>query len=228
MKSKLIYLMLLCAGAFVMSSCDKDTEGKTWITYYPDITLEGDATVTVDKGSTFVDPGYEATMNGEDVTDQVVVVSNVNTANSGVYTVTYSMTNSDGFSASATRTVIVLDPNNPIEGFYDTDPELSDRSGTAYGSSWQIMLIGLGNNLYSVDDLLGGYYRDGRGYGDSYAMGGTILIADDGTISLVDSYIPGWGDGADDLNGTYDAATGTITWVTEYVGYDFHVTMYKR
>lgn len=185
----------------------------------------------VDKGDTYEEPGYYAEMNGEDVTDQVVVVSDVDTSTSGVYTVTYTITNDDGFSSSTTRTVIVLDPNDAIEGYWYTDANsyrLYDGAQTVYGGSYDILIINNGDGTYYVDDLLGGWYRDRAGYGDSYAMTGNIAI-DGSTVELVDSYVSGWGDGLDWMeDGTYDADSGMLSWHVCYAGYlEFYITMYK-
>lgn len=232
MKSKLLSIILLALAAFLPAGCSDSTEGMTDITYYAVLTLEGDATVYVDKGSTYVDPGYSAEMNGEDVTDQVVVVSDVDTSTSGVYTVTYTITNDDGFSSSSTRTVVVTDPNDPVEGYWDTDANsyrwYSDAA-TVYGSSYAVLIINNGDGTYYVDDLLAGWYRDRAGYGDSYAMTGDIEI--NGTeVTLVDSYIAGWGDGLDWMeDGAYDADSGTLSWHVCYAEtLEFYITMYKR
>lgn len=234
MKSKLLYLMLLVALVPFMSSCDEDTKGVTFTTYYPVLTLEGETTLYVDKGSTFTDPGYYAELNGEDVTSQVIVTSNVNTSTSGVYTITYSITNEDGFNSSTSRSVIVTDPNDPIEGFYDTDPEESyrDYNGiTPYGDSYEVLILNNGDGTYTVDDMFGGWYAVRAGYGTSYAMEGIIAIDDDGTVELLDSYVPGWGDSVESMtDATYDESTGTFSWLVEYTDTPiyFHVTMYKR
>jgi hypothetical protein len=232
--NKYLFGTFALLGLMLLGSCDKDTEGLTRITYYAELTLEGDATMYVDKGSTFTDPGYTATMNGEDVSDQVQVNSNVNTAKSGVYTITYVIYNEDGFSSSASRQVIVLDPNDPIEGYWDTDPNsFREYNGAqvTYKGSYEILIINEGNGRYSVDDLMGGWYCQRAGYGTNYAMAGVVDIADDGTIEMEYGYVPGWGDYATDMyNGQYDAATGTIFWQVEYTEYPFifNVTMYKR
>lgn len=115
MKSKLLYLMVFALATVSLASCDDEsTAGLTRITYYPELTMEGPATVYVDKGTTFTDPGYSAILDGEDVTDQVQVNSNVNMAASGVYSISYAVTNDDGFSSTASRTVVVTDPNDQI------------------------------------------------------------------------------------------------------------------
>jgi hypothetical protein len=235
MKKSIICLVALFALALGFTSCEKESAGLTSITYFAEIVLEGDATMVVDKGSEFVDPGFTATMKGEDVTDKVEVNSNVDTSTSGVYSVVYSIVNADGFPASATRTVIVLDLSSAIEGFWACSPA-SHRTNTntgadvAYGASFEIMIIDNGDGTYFVDDLLAGWYAQRAGYGDSYAMQATISIADDGTITLESSNVPGWGDAADALSADskYDAGAKTITYTVTYAGYlDFSVELNK-
>lgn len=224
--------MMLAVVMLGLSSCDKESEGLTRITYFPIITLEGESYMIVDKGSQFVDPGYKAELNGEDVTSQVTVTSNVDTSKSGIYSISYIAKNEDGFEAKASRTVVVLNPADAVEGFYYTDPDsyrLREGAKTAYGSSFEILIIGNGDGTYSVDDLLGGYYCQRAGYGANYALGGTIAIDADGNVTALDSFLPGWADSLDDfVDGKYDAATGTFSWDAQYAGMDFYVTMTKE
>lgn len=230
MKKTLSYLLVFVLSV-ILWSCEKTTEGLTGITYYAELTLEGDNTLHVDKGATFVDPGYTAIMNGEDVTEQVTVESNVDTSKSGVYTINYSIVNADGFYSTAERTVIVTDPNDPIEGYWETDAEsYRDYNGqTPYGDSYPILFINNGDGTYNVEDMLGGWYYYRAGYGSSYAMSGNITI-EGGIITLNSSFIPGWGDSLDYLDqGVYDSATNTISWHVSYAGsLEFFVTMKKR
>ncbi|MBO4361595.1 MAG: DUF5012 domain-containing protein [Paludibacteraceae bacterium] len=235
MKKSIICLVALFALALGFTSCEKESAGLTSITYFAEIVLEGDATMVVAKGSEFVDPGFTATMKGEDVTDKVEINSNVDTSASGVYSVTYSIVNEDGFPASATRTVIVLDLTNAVEGFWACSPA-SHRTNTntgadvAYGASFEILILDNGDGTYFVDDLLAGWYAQRAGYGDSYAMQAIISIADDGTITLESSHVPGWGDAADALSADskYDAGAKTITYTVTYAGYlDFSVELNK-
>lgn len=235
MKKSILFIATLALLTLGFSSCEKQSAGLTQITYYAEIILEGDATMVVDKGSEFVDPGFTATMKGEDVTDKVEVNSNVDTSTSGVYSVVYSIVNADGFPASATRTVIVLDLSSAIEGFWACSPA-SHRTNTntgadvAYGASFEILILDNGDGTYFVDDLLAGWYAQRAGYGDSYAMQAIISIADDGAITLENSYVPGWGDAADALSADskYDAGTKTITYTVTYAGYlDFSVELNK-
>lgn len=228
---KIAYLIAFVFTLTLISCGEDSTAGLTHITYYAELTLEGESTLYLDKGDTFVEPGYTATMNGEDVTDQVTVTSNVDTSTSGVYTISYSIVNDDGFYSTATRKVIVMDPNDPIEGYWDTDADsYRDYNGqTLYGASYPILIFNNGDGTYDVEDMLGGWYYYRAGYGSSYAMAGVITI-DGSTVTLESSYIPGWGDSLDSLeDGVYDAATGMLSWHVSYAGYlEFYVTMYKR
>lgn len=163
MKKNLFYIMLLLLTSSVtFTSCDDDsTAGVTSITYYPVLSLNGDATLHVDKGSAFVDPGCAAEMNGEDISSSVVVSGSVNTAKSGIYTLTYSASNDDGFSASVSRRVIVTDPNDAHEGLFVSDAANSVRdyngAQTKFGGSYEVVITNNDDGTYHVTDLLGGW-----------------------------------------------------------------------
>lgn len=219
MKKNILYTMLFALVALVMTSCgDKKSEGLSRITYYPSIQLEGDSYLVWPKGVAYEEPGYTSELNGEDVTSEVTVSGNVDVNKSGIYTLTYTTTkNEDGFDASAARTVVVLDLESDIEGFY-LNQATSDRNGTAYGRSFEVLVIDNGDGTITVDDLLGGWYCQRAGYGARYAMSGTLGVAEDGTLTLIDSYIPGWGDGLDSLEGSIDVASGTMKFTCVYAG----------
>ena len=211
--------MLFALVALVMTSCgDKKSEGLSRITYYPSIQLKGDSYLVWEKGVAYEEPGYVSELNGEDVTSQVTVSGAVDVNKSGIYTLTYTtVKNSDGFDASASRTVVVLDSSSAIEGFY-MNQATSNRNGTAYGKNFQVLVIDNGDGTISVDDLLGGWYCQRAGYGTKYAMSGVLGVAEDGTLTLIESYVPGWGDGLDSFEGKFDAATSTINFVCVYAG----------
>lgn len=233
MKKNIFYIMLmLLTSAVTFSSCDNDSSaGTTRITYYPVLSLNGLSQMEVDKGSTFTDPGCAAEMNGEDISSQVVVTGTVDTSKSGVYTLTYSATNADGFSASTSRTVVVTDPTDPKEGVFRTDANsYRDYGGQkAFGASYQVVITANTDGSYHATDLFGGWYSQRAGYGSNYNMVGNFTVVDDGTLSLVNSQIAGWGDSLDDLVGSFDAATGTYIWDAYYYGSEmvFHVILSK-
>ena len=228
---KVLYMMALAVIA--LAGCQKvTTEGMTSITYYATLTIEGGSTVVVDKGVPFTEPGYSAVLEGEDVSNQVKIVSNVNTAKSGIYSINYSIANKDGFAKNATRTVIVVDPNHPVEGRYMTDPNSNRTGGTpvVYGSSFEVWVFSTDTpNQYSVDDMFGGYYSQRAAYGAAYNMGGVITVSGD-TVTLNSSFVSGWGDSLDGMtDGKLDAAASKLSWSVGYADtYVFHVTMSKQ
>ncbi len=86
--------------------------------------------------------------------------------------------------------------------------------------------------FFSVSDLLGGWYDQVRGYGESYPgyynMTGYISLNSDNTITLLSSYITAWGDGLDGMwDGYYDEETQTITYEVWYADYllGFYIDM---
>ena len=219
MKKNILYTMLFALVALVMTSCgDKKSEGKSRITYYPSIELLGDSYLVWEKGVAYEEPGYKSDLNGEDVTSQVTVSGAVDVNKSGIYTLTYTtVKNEDGFDASASRTVVVLDSSSKVEGFY-INQATSNRNGTAYGKNFEVLVIDNGDGTVTVDDILGGWYCQRAGYGTKYAMAATLAIAEDGTLTLIDSFVPGWADGLDSLEGTFDFATSTFNFVCVYAG----------
>lgn len=232
---KILYLMVCVLSVLSFSSCgDDSSEGLTRITYFPSLVLQGGSTVYVDKGSTWKEPGFTSTMNGEDVSSQVTISGTVDTSKSGIYYLTYtSMTNEDGFNSTATREVIVTDPNDPIEGIWTTNSSTSYRSyngsSRAFAGDFQILILNNGDGSYYVSDLFAGWYDQGSGYGPNYACVGTITIAPNGTISLVSSSVAGWGDSLVGFtDGSYDAANNTIHYDAEYAsGMHFIVDLSK-
>jgi len=231
MKKNIFFSAMLALTSLGLSSCgDKETEGLSHITYYPTIELKGESLLAWEKGVEYVDPGYTSIMNGQDVTDRVVV-EKPDVSKSGDYTVTYSITNDDGFGASASRRVIVYDKTDAVEGLYMLDPSsyrLRAGAQVKYGASYPISVIKQADGNYAVDDMLGGWYYYRAGYGVKYAMQGVISVAGDGTVSLLQGKVPGWNDGPDGFTGTFDAATGTFTLTTIYGGMDFVQTWVKQ
>ena len=80
-----------------------------------------------------------------------------------------------------------------------------------------------------MSDFLGGWYEYGSGYGSAYALSGNIAVAADGKIELIDSFLQGWRDSADEMiDGVCDIAAGTISWQIVYSDMDFYVKMTKN
>lgn len=96
----------------IIASCSKDKiinthdrVGISKVTYYPILTLTGNSIIAIPNGTAYTDPGVKAQAAGADV--PVTTSGTVDANTDGVYTLTYSAVNSDGYSASATRKVVV-------------------------------------------------------------------------------------------------------------------------
>lgn len=80
----------------------------------PIITLKGEASITINAGSTYTDPGYTALDNIDgDITDKVEISGSVNIYHADTYTLTYTVTDSYGNTGTAQRTVTVQPIKQP-------------------------------------------------------------------------------------------------------------------
>ncbi|WP_224370605.1 DUF5011 domain-containing protein [Hyalangium versicolor] len=81
----------------------------------PTLSLVGAATMTVNRGSTFTDPGATATDScSGTLTSAIVKTGSVNTSVVGTYTLRYTVADGAGLSASVTRSVTVQDSCNTV------------------------------------------------------------------------------------------------------------------
>jgi hypothetical protein len=103
--------IVLIATASVFTGCKKDD------TTAPVITLTGPAAVTVSLQGTYTEQNASAT---DDVDGAVTptVSGTVNVNQTGAYTITYTATDAAGNSASATRTVTVVNDADAMTGTY--------------------------------------------------------------------------------------------------------------
>jgi hypothetical protein len=81
----------------------------------PTITLNGNASIAIDVGDSFTDPGATASDPEDgDISADIVVSGTVNTSSAGTYTLRYNVTDSDGNAAApVTRTVTVRAATSP-------------------------------------------------------------------------------------------------------------------
>jgi hypothetical protein len=139
MRSIKQFLLLLSAACFI-SSCEKTEEiintedqvGHSRITFFPILTVKGDKYLPISVGGTFTDPGVEATEGGNAITATTAGTVDVNTP--GVYTLTYTAVNKDGFSVSDTRNVIVYSTETSAAGNDFSGTYL--RAATGETSTW--------------------------------------------------------------------------------------------
>lgn len=223
------YIFLLLA-LFFFQSCEKDTTGGfTHITVYPVITISGDNTIFIEKGKVFVDPGVDATLDGVDVTKDIVIKSNVDINKPGKYSVNYSMVNSDGFKVEQSRIVYIYDGStSPLSsGIYAVQAG-SNRNGSIAFSGYPIVIYQVSPGLFSISDYLGGYYDQRAAYGPAYAAIGSFKLNSDNTMTLVTSSVAGWGDALTALaNGKYNTTNGELNFTSKYANFDFNVILKK-
>lgn len=240
MKKIFLYSMMLGMSVLGFTSCNDDEDQLTdsRLTYYVNLELQGDEMMLVPLGTTFNDPGVKATLAGEDFSSRVTVsgADDVDVNTVGFYDITYSGVNDDGFSASVSRTVVVYDPSvtATIEGTYSTDMAATKYGAAknpfsayaaAYGNTSQCVGITFSQfapGIFYCNDLFGGWYDQIRGYGANYDMTGYVCLNPDNTITLLSSYIKGWGDGLDYIeDGVYNPETGQISYSLSYAGQIF-------
>lgn len=143
----------------------------------PVISLLGANPIEIYKGTPFSDPGATV-VDDKDSGLSVVVSGTVNSGIVGIYTLTYSATDSDGNEGTpVTRTVnVVLDPNadedgdgipNVTELTYGTDPTKADTDGDGLNDGYE-----MGYGRY---ELVTGSFTWDQARLDAEARGGHLL-----------------------------------------------------
>jgi hypothetical protein len=122
-----IAALTMIFGATLFTSCTKDD------TTPPVITLKGDATVDVVLGTTYTDAGATANDDKDgDLTASIVTNNAVNANLKGTYTVTYTVSDAAGNSASKTRTVNVKNSLQNMDGSYSASDDYNSDGTIDY------------------------------------------------------------------------------------------------
>lgn len=137
---KLSFLFLLIS---VLYSCSNEPEIGSKVTIYPVITLNGDEVVVVNQGSTYTDLGAISMSGTESL--PINTTGSVDSNTIGVYKITYESFNSDGFSATKVRTVIVVDPS----------PSSINLEGTFYRGANANVVTRISDRVYECDNAAG-------------------------------------------------------------------------
>ncbi len=88
----------------------------------PEISLQGETSITLQTGDVFTDPGAVASdIEDGDLTSNIVITGSVDTNTSGVYVLTYTITDSDGNTVSVVRTVTVQPSEDEVLANYVVD-----------------------------------------------------------------------------------------------------------
>lgn len=144
-----------------MISCSYEPEISSRVTVYPILTINGETIMPMSKGTAYKELG--AVSKAGSATLPVTTSGTVDSNTIGVYKVNYSSENADGFSVTATRTVIIMDPNpsqiNLAGNWYrgaglNVVTRISDRKYSCTNATGYIN--GNANNLamifYNLDD----------------------------------------------------------------------------
>lgn len=231
---KIYYILILLLSVSFFSGCTKvlDSEGVSKLTYYVTFELTQGSEVIHPMGTAFTDPGFKAFEGTTDVSGKVSVTGSVDFNTVGVYDITYSATNSDGFSASVTRTVIVYDPAAPvtdISGNYSSDVARQAPFTRSF-TNLAVKITNKAPGVFLISDLLGGFYDQGSNYqyGPTYAMTGYVQLHSDNTFTMLRSFDQGFGDSLNSISGgVYDPVTKGLTWTADYTSnpYIFIITL---
>lgn len=206
---KIQYSILAFAIGMItfMSSCKKDPiisthdkVGISKVTYFANITLVGNNVLSVIKGTSFTDPSVKAEADGKEVA--VTTTGTVNTDEVGVYTLNYNAVNADGFSSSASRTVVVI-PTAEVPGV--------DLSGT-YNS----VPVGSTPAPANISKVAEGVYYTTNCWGNSGAVIPAYFICTDGSSLIVPTQTGSpYGYLETTIPGNYSG--GLITWTINLI-----------
>lgn len=142
----------------------------------PVITLKGGTEITINAGSVFTDPGYTATDSTDgDITDKVQISGSVNIYHAGTYTLTYTVSDKDGNTATVQRSVTVkaiqqpstVQPNGKVIYLtFDDGPSRYTQQLLnvleQYNAKATFFVVNTGYNMKS---LLKGIVNGGHGIG---------------------------------------------------------------
>ncbi|MEE1896779.1 DUF5011 domain-containing protein [Flavobacterium rakeshii] len=130
----------------ILASCGyEDPVGTTKVTYYPLLEMNGSSTEVLSVGDTYTEEGASATEAGQEIEVTTVGSEDVDTSTPGVYNVYYSAVNSDGFSTSQRRIVIVL----------SADPSAIDLEGTFFRNGNPNTVTRLDDRIYQCNNAGG-------------------------------------------------------------------------
>lgn len=239
---RIIYNLMLCFAVMLFSSCEDETsQDHSVITYYASFRMNGDQFTLVPLGTEYVEQGVTANIMDEDVTASIVASGTVDDTKAGMYYITYSVTNKDGYVSSITRTVAVCDPEiktdmsgkylsakgsyrlypDDLEGDFEYEG-IFYRKTDYYGYNVNITYMAPG--IFSISDILGGYYSQRpissdypNGYGSDFGMNGYFQLFEDNHIECLSGDLPGFGDSYTSFEaGKYDPETRTISYKVGY------------
>ncbi|HVY73422.1 MAG TPA: DUF5011 domain-containing protein [Puia sp.] len=185
------FILLSACNKYTVHNTD-DQVGISKVTHYVVLTVKGDPFVSIVAGEDYVDSGATALENGEPV--DYTVSGSVDNSTPGIYTITYTAVNKDGYSSSTHRNVAVL-------------PEAEQPGIDLSGTYANVGTAALTANISKVAP--GVYYTDNCWGGGSLAIVQAYFFCTDG-VNVTFPYQQFSGYGHLDGAGTYNA--GLLSW----------------
>jgi hypothetical protein len=197
MKKIVLYTIMatLILGIGACKKIENQAPSKVVKVTYPGLILKGDEAVTVNVGGTYTDAGATLT---DDITGAVSDVegdvSGIDLSTEGLYFVTFTAANANGYETTITRPVAVTD----VPDAFDISGEYlcAARGGTAN-------LIKVSRGLFKTDNLNGGVTALGSIY---------MMVKSDLTIDIPVQYTTDGG-----FTGNYVDEELTLSPDTNYV-----------
>jgi len=190
----LIYPLL----TILFVACNKDeihnTEdqvGISRVTHFAVLQMSGPAYMSIVKGSTFTDPGVKAYEGSNEI--PVTVTGSVNTNETGLYVLTYSATNKEGFAATTTRTVVV------IASHETPDVDLSGKYDYVGSSTYTSTVTKVAEGTYSTDNAWSGA-----------TVIPLVFVSLDGVTISIPNQSTAYGEASG--TGTYNTGTGRLVY----------------
>ena len=144
----------------------------------PELTLKGDAKITITEGDKWKDPGCTATDNVDgDITELVSISGSVDYKKPGTYKLTYEVKDQYGNPASAERTVVVKAKPKPVP-----QPAPQPESGDTGDSTGKVIYLtfddGPGKDTARLLDILA-----------KYNVKATFFVVNTGYVNLLDDIV---------------------------------------
>lgn len=145
----------------------------------PELTLKGDASITITEGNAWKDPGYVASDNVDgDITTQVTVTGKVDHNKPGTYKLTYEVKDQYENSAKAERTITVKPKPQP-----QTNNQAGNQEGNTQGSGTSNQ----GKVVYlTFDDGPSKYTPKLLSILEKYNVKATFFVCGTGNLELLD------------------------------------------
>jgi hypothetical protein len=210
------YKLIVIACIFFLAACEKDYDSFiTKVTYYPEIEMLGEPLVFVPTGGSYDDPGAISTENGEEIETQVS--SNVDYSTPGDYSIDYTAENTDGYTKTDSRRIIVYDSNVSSEDISGTYVGDVVRNGSEAYSGFPVTLTKVPDvdGVYTISDWIAGFYSDGRDYGASFKFIGYIQINSSNEVIELSMSNP-WDAPFTDVAGSYASDTGLLSYIANW------------